>query len=132
MAGIGRRGNPNLAGHSNVAVPPKHLADMRAVYERDDPSQDTPSQRPLRNLKLDDFEKFLKLLHQYERDWSEDQRRGRADRRAAAKAARETREANALLKLKVEGKPAEGEKEKMDEGTEAALSLIEKILKEAK
>lgn len=124
-------GNPNIGKvtvrGAAAVVPPRQLADMRRVYETDDPENDTVAQRPLRLMKMDDYEKFLKLLGQAERDFKEEVRKNRADKRLAVKQGRE-------LKLKVrevEGPPAGG-KAVADAGTMAALELIEKLLREVK
>lgn len=59
--------------------PPRHLADMRAVYGNDEPERDTPAMRPLRVMKQDDFAGFLKQLNQYEKDFADEVRKRRLD-----------------------------------------------------
>lgn len=114
--------NPHIHRvNSNAAKPPKHLADMRRVYESDDFENDTPAQRELRGLKLKDFEAFLKHLNQYEKDFAEERRRARQDLRAAKKANAERKAA---------APPSEVVKKGPDAGTMCALELIEKLLRE--
>jgi hypothetical protein len=119
----GGRKPPTRAERRETSAPPRHLADMRRVYAGDDVENDTPAQMPMRKMKLENFEGFLKQLNQYEKDFAEECRRRRADYRLGRKANAERR----ALEPKKEAAGAGP-----DDGTVAALELIEKVLREAK
>lgn len=134
-------GNKDIAKLDKNAQPPRHLADMRRVYESDDAENDTAAQRPLRLMKLDNYERFLSELNRFEREFKDDVRKNRADRRAAEKMTREKKSLKAAADR--ESRAARQAKEKADAlvevvkkgpdpGTMCALELIEKLLREAK
>ncbi len=102
----GQSGNPGgkpKQADDGVA-PPLLLRDMRRVYQTDASKDRTPAQRRLRKLLEDDFKSFTSQMAGLEKQWLATQA--------------------ALPDV------PKADEEEVDEGTEAALALAERWLRE--